>query len=288
MVLGYGFYIIFFSLFGLIIGSFLNVCIYRIPRADNFYLDEDKEPNENVQKEPSKKFNEPKRSICPKCENQLLWWHNIPVISWLLLGGKCYFCKSPISFRYVSVELLTLILALLTVTTYGFNITSFLIFFFCCTLLVISFIDYDFYIIPNVITYPVFLIGVVISAVNHFTTILPLPFNQDLYGLLFGLLIGAGFLYLISEVYLKLRKKEGLGMGDVKLLAMVGSCFGPECAFYTIFLGSIIGSFLGILFLLFKGKGLGHHLPFGPYLALGTLLHLFVGPQIIKYVINIF
>ena len=268
------------TVFGLIFGSFLNVCIYRIPRAENFYADEEpldgSKPVEKPESEtPLKKFNEPARSICPKCENLLYWWHNIPVFSWVILRGKCWFCKEPISSRYIFVEVLTVLLALLTYNSFNLNITSIIIFFFCASLLVISFIDYDFFIIPNVITYPGFLISLIIVGINQFLPIFQPPISHNLYMAFWGVLAGAGFLFFVSEVYLRLRKREGLGMGDVKLLAVTGALFGPECALYSIFLGSLFGSVLGLGAILIGKKEFSQHLPFGPYLAVGTLVYLF-------------
>jgi leader peptidase (prepilin peptidase)/N-methyltransferase len=164
---------------------------------------------------------------------------------------------------------------------YGVTPTAVLVFVFCCALIVLSFIDYDFYIIPNVISLPGTAIGVGIAAINQFFGIFSYPVVGNLTESFFGFLMGAGFLFIISEVYMRLRKKEGLGMGDVKLLAMVGVTFGAPAALSTIFIGSLLGAIFGLLLIVVGGRRFSQPLPFGPYLAFGTVIHLFAGDHII-------
>ncbi len=284
--------IVFIILFGLIVGSFLTVCIYRLP----FSVLADLEPSDpaaggvasselDIPLPPnpvgqSLTISSPKRSFCTACGAQLRWYHNIPLFSWLALGGKCSSCGKRISARYPCVELLSALCALLCVWHFGLSIEALIIYVFCASLIVISFIDYDYYIIPNVISYPGFAIGLALSAANHFLHWFSLPLNQDLYDAGLGILAGAGFLYVVSEVYLRLRKIEGLGMGDVKLLAMTGAFFGPQCALFTIFVGSLLGSMIGLVFIVLAKKGLAHALPFGPYLASATILYIFTWDKI--------
>ncbi len=294
--------LIFTIVFGLIIGSFLSVCVYRIPLGRKKGLssldhDEDEDIAENdptnasveaptqiLKPQEATEVREhisiayPPRSFCPNCRQQLSSLHNIPVFSWLLLGGKCAFCKDPIPFRYPLIEILS---AFFCVASYSFfdPYTATVVYIFCATLIVLSFIDLDYYILPNVITYPGTALGLFLAACNQYTHIFKWPIVGDLWGSLWGFLAGAGFLFVISEGYFRLRGKVGLGMGDVKLLAMVGVLFGPECAFMTIFLGSFVGAILGSLLLLLQRNSLKRPLPFGPYLALGTLLYLFLGPD---------
>jgi len=273
-------------LLGLIIGSFLNVCIYRVPRGQPYtYSDEEYDKFEGIVS-PAPSFNDPPRSHCPHCKNQLLWWHNIPVLSWFLLRGRCAFCKAPISARYPAVELLTGLLAALCYQRVGLDLTGILLFLFCAALLVITFIDYDYFIIPDVISLPGSAIGVLIAVINAVSPSPPIgePFVATLFESFLGLLCGGGFLWLVSTVYLKLRKREGLGMGDVKLLFMVGTAFGPACALYTIFLGSLVGSVLGITLILFTSRTADQHIPFGPYLTIGTMLYLFVPPTLLEVI----
>jgi leader peptidase (prepilin peptidase)/N-methyltransferase len=275
-------------IFGLVIGSFLSVCIYRIPYSPSVGLS-DEELKGNIDPEtilnesdlpppePTKRelnINSPRRSICPKCEKQLLWWHNIPLLSWILLRGKCAFCKAPISARYPFVELLTGALALLSYLAFE-PYTAALVFAICAVLLVIAFIDYDFYIIPNMLSIPGTFVGLGIAALNQYFHIFSRPIATDLTDAGIGILCGAGFLLFVSEVYLRLRKQEGLGMGDVKLLAFVGAFFGYQASIFTIMVGSLLGTIGGVVVMLFLKKKFSHPLPFGPYLILATLFFIF-------------
>ena len=277
------------ALFGLATGSFLALCIYRIPRSREDFpelllpIDGSAPEADVVPPTPHKvvRIHDPARSFCPHCEQTLAWWHNIPLVSWFLLRGRCAFCKASISARYPFVEFLGGLVAVLSVQMYGVTLTGALVFVFCCALIVISFIDYDFYIIPNVISLPGTAIGVGIAALNHFFHLFAYPVVADLTESFFGFLMGAGFLFIISEVYMRLRKKEGLGMGDVKLLAMTGVTFGAPAALCTIFIGSLLGAVFGILFIVLGGRRFSHPLPFGPYLAFATAIYLFAGDRVV-------
>lgn len=280
-------------IFGLLIGSFLSVCIFRIPYGRPSGLEEDNDEadlNKPEAQDPEEKISisDPPRSFCPQCRKQLLWWHNIPVVSWFLLRGKCAFCKATISFRYPLVELLSAFFALACYYKFGLNLGALVIYAFCAALIVISFIDYDYYIIPNVISLPGTVLGIVLALLNQWLGIFHYPLALNLLDSFLGILAGGGFLLIISEGYLRLRKREGLGMGDVKLLAMTGAFFGMEGALYTIFVGSILGSILGLLFILAQGGKLSQQLPFGPYLAMGTILYIFFGPDLVAAIVRIF
>jgi leader peptidase (prepilin peptidase)/N-methyltransferase len=281
----------FIVLFGLVIGSFLSVCVYRIPFVRGEVVGEE-EPGENL--EPGLEglpdlplsyqvdgdwlsFLHPRRSICPHCKATLLWWHNIPVLSWFLLRGACHFCKASIPIRYPLLEILTVGAAVGSWASFGLTATAGVIFAFCCALIVISFIDIDYYIIPDVITLPGTLIGLLLVGIHSYFPFLGRPLAVDLFDALLGILFGAGFLWVMSVGYLKLRGKVGMGLGDVKLLMLIGAFFGLPAAFYTIFLGSLLGSVLGLLLMLVAGRKFSHHLPFGPYLALGALTYIFFG-----------
>lgn len=266
--------IAFIIIFGLVIGSFLSVCIYRIPRADAFYIEE------NTGQKPEASpigFNDPVRSICPHCEKQLYWWHNIPVVSWILLRGRCGFCKTRISVRYPATELITALAATATYLQFGLTPTAALIFIFTCSLIVITVIDYDYYIIPDVISIPGFFIAVALAGVNHFFHFFKHPIVPNLWESFWGILAGGGFLWAIAEGYFRLRKQEGLGLGDVKLLAFTGALFGLECSIFTIFVGSLLGSIIGVALVVFSKRSFKAHLPFGPYLALATILYIYFG-----------
>jgi len=278
---------LFAAIFGAIIGSFLSVCIYRIPigRFDNLDENGEQQPNQNAE---ILTVSKPARSFCPNCKNSLRWYHNIPLLSWLALGGKCGFCRARISARYPLVEILSAFSAYQAVHIYGTSPSALIVYAACAALIVITFIDYDFFIIPNLITYPGILIGFILAGINQLTGWFSTPprldsfvsFNPISHSLLeagLGFAAGAGFLYFVSEVYLRLRKKDGLGMGDVKLLGMLGATFGPACSLFTIFLGSLLGSFIGITLVLIGGRKMGQYIPFGPYLAAGAAIYLFSG-----------
>ena len=276
---------IIISIYALLVGSFLNVCIYRIPfgRPKGLAsLEADEDEVEKQLKQMKEKVNIffPRRSFCPHCKEPLKWWHNIPLFSWIFLRGKCHYCKRAISFRYPLVELLSLIIALACYAKFS-GLTAVILYIFCCSLIVESFIDIDYYIIPDVISFPGMALGILFGALNHFFIIFNWPMPENVWGNLIGLIFGGGVLLLISEVYLRVRKRVGLGLGDVKLLAMTGAFFGLQGAFCTMFFGSLIGSLIGLSMMIFSSKGLNHHLPFGPYLALGTVIYIFSGPNLL-------
>jgi leader peptidase (prepilin peptidase)/N-methyltransferase len=289
--------------FGCIIGSFLSVCIYRLPFAS---LAEEEEHEAEARKEnpelisslPSQEapkapfenigVNNPKRSFCPKCLAKLTWRHNIPVISWLFLGGKCAFCKSSIPVRYPVLELFTGLTSLICYTQFGLNPTGILLFIFCCVLIVITVIDYDYYIIPNVISIPGTFIALGIGVINHFFHIFNFPVVPGIQESLIGLFSGSLFLFIIAEFYLRVRKIEGLGMGDVKLLALTGALLGYESSVYTIFVGSLLGSFIGIGLMFVGGRKFNHAIPFGPFLALACMIYVFISPDAIDKTLNLF
>ncbi len=272
-----------------IIGSFLSVCVYRVPFHPSVGLLKDLKEHAASEKlaveecvppqalrHAELSINNPKRSECPTCGKQLLWWHNIPVISWLLLKGKCHFCKTSISIRYPLVELITVAVALLSIDRFGFTIAALVTFVVCATFLVIALIDYDWYIIPDLISYPGAAISFVLIGINQFFPFLPRPYAPNLVQAGLGVLAGAGFLWAVAFLYKKLRKQEGLGFGDVKLLVMIGALFGPGGALFTIFCGSVLGTVCGLTMILFQRRTMAHPLPFGPFLLLATVIYIFV------------
>jgi leader peptidase (prepilin peptidase) / N-methyltransferase len=248
-------YVIIFAL-GSVIGSFLNVCIYRVPRSLSVIS-------------PS--------SRCPSCNTPIKPYDNIPVLSYILLGGKCRVCKAGISFRYPIVELLNAILYVFVVYRFGFEWHSIIYGIFCSALVVITFIDLDFQIIPDVITLPGTVIGIVAGSL-----LMPDPFMR--YTLLgfkasvIGLLTGGGLFYAIAVL-----SKGGMGGGDIKMMAMVGALMGWKSVLLTIFLGSLTGAAFGIFLMITQGKGRKTKIPFGPFLALGTIITLFYGQEIFAW-----
>ena len=277
---------IFCIILGAIIGSFLGVCAYRIPMGK---YPPEREGIKVLGRRLS--ITDPARSLCPNCEHQLSWWHNIPLISWIALGGRCAFCKSRIPFRYLLIELMTGILCMLCYWRFGPSLTAAVAFIFVSAMVVIVFIDLDYMIIPNVITYPGTVIGAVLVAVNQAlqmqgSPLISEPFVASLIDSFYGLLAGPGVLLALWWFYRVVRKREGLGLGDVKLLAMIGVTFGPVGAWFTIFVGSVIGSVLGIIQVLARRIGFSQAVPFGPYLVIGFLFFLFDGPGLLARMLN--
>ena len=231
------------AIYGLLIGSFLSVCIFRIPYGrpkglESLDLDEE---DEAFFEKSELSIWEPKRSFCPECKEQLKWYHNLPLISYILQCGKCAYCKTKIPFRYPLVEILSALCAYFSFVSFSLP-TAIIVYIFCCALIVISFIDIDYYIIPNIISSPGMGIAVLIAGINQFTHFFDYPIVPDLLGSVYGFLAGAGFLYAISEIYFRIKGKVGLGFGDVKLLALTGLLFGWEASIATIFIGSVLGS----------------------------------------------
>jgi len=244
------------AVLGALVGSFLNVCIYRIPRNLSIIS-------------PS--------SRCPSCNMPIRPYDNIPVFSYVLLGGKCRVCKAAISVRYPFVELLNAVFYLLVLYRFGFAWHTALYGILCSALIVITFVDLDFQIIPDVITLPGIVVGIVAGSL-----LMPDPFMRHaLLGFTssaLGLLAGGGLFYAIAVV-----SKGGMGGGDIKLMAMVGALMGWKAVLLTIFLGSLTGAFFGIILMATQGKGRKTKIPFGPFLALGTLITLFFGQEIFSW-----
>ncbi len=252
-----------FTLFGLLVGSFLNVAIWRVPLK--------------------KSVMSPKRSFCPKCETQLLWWENIPVISWLMLRAKCRTCKEPISGRYPFVELLSAIAAALAAIKFGATPTAVLIYFFTATMIVISFIDLDHMIIPNVISFPGMAFGLFLGCLTQYVDWFSWPVTSGALDSLIGFLAGGGFFWIIGEIYYRMSGVVGLGGGDVKLTAMIGAILGWESLISTIFAGCFLGAIVGIAMMMINKSGRKTEIPFGPWLAAGSLIYIFCDFQFMDY-----
>ena len=263
----------FVFIFGLLFGSFLNVCIYRLPR------------DESIAFPPSH---------CTNCSTPIKFYQNIPVISYLLLGGKCSSCKEPISVIYPVVELFTAVLVTLLFYKYGVTIETFVYVILTLSLIAISFIDLEHFIIPNVITLPGIIIGLaynlLITDWGFFLKIIPgLDFENIFYiapripalNSVFGIIIGGGTLLLIAYLYKIIRKREGMGMGDVKLLAMLGAFLGINGVFFIILVSSLVGSVIGITLILIQRGNMKLALPYGPFISFAAVLFLFTGPIVI-------
>lgn len=285
---------------GLLVGSFCNVCVGRWPHGDSVVS-----PG----------------SRCPKCMNAIAWFDNIPLLSWLLLGAKCRNCKAPISWQYPVVEALTGVLFLLVYLRFGMTWASPVYMALAAALVIVTFQDLADWTIPNEITLPGIPVGLGLSVVAMFLGAssgfrVIHPFDAVL-----GIVLGFGILYGLDRITVLLLKRPGMGMGDVKLLAMLGGFIGWQGVLGTVMIASMLGSVVGLsMILYFKTKGapadageapdaladaeapkdkaaeqedgeedisLGHHyLPFGPYLAIGSLIYLFFGPELVTWYLS--
>lgn len=249
-------------LFGAVVGSFLNVVIARLPEEQSVVSP---------------------RSRCPRCETQIAWYDNIPMLSWIILRAKCRACQLPISARYPLVELLTAVLSVLTFHRFVANpavmtvegVVLYLVYFsFVAALVAITFIDFDHYIIPNEISYPGTALGLLLVAGLDYLDFGQLTWQSSLL----GALIGSGSLLLVMGVYWLVRRVEGMGLGDVKLMAMLGAFLGAHPALlFILFVSSFLGSVVGIGMMLFQGKDMKYALPFGPFLAGSAVAYLLWG-----------
>ena len=245
-------------LLGAIVGSFLNVCIYRIPAGESVVS-----PG----------------SRCPGCQKAIRWYQNIPVLSYLLLRGRCASCGIRISPRYPLVEALTGVLLLLVFHAFGLQWATLVYWVFVAALVTITFIDLDHQIIPDVISLPGIPVGFLASFAVPW-----LSWSDSLI----GILAGGGSLYLVAVGYELLTKKEGMGGGDIKLLAMMGAFLGWQAVLPIIFLSSFIGSLIGVPLMLIKGADTRLAIPFGPFLALAAVIYLLWGRQMIAWYLSLF
>ena len=243
--------LILVMLFGAVVGSFLNVVILRLPN-----------PDESIVFPASR---------CPQCHTPIRWYDNIPIISYILLKRKCRHCGAPISWQYPLVELAMLLLAAALLQKFGPALAFFIYFVFCAALLVIIFIDLHHQIIPDVISLPGIAIGFGAAFINPWVT-----WQES--GL--GLALGGGALYLVAAGYYLLTKREGMGGGDIKLLAMIGAFLGWQCLPFVIFCSSLLGSLVGIGAMVHQKKGGKTVIPYGPFLSLAALLYLFFQEEI--------
>lgn len=264
------FYILSFIL-GSIIGSFLNVCIYRLPREESIVY-----PG----------------SHCTSCKKSISFYHNIPILSYIFLGGRCSHCNSKISFGYPLVEILSGLLFVATLWKFGMILDTLFYLLFISGLIVITFVDLKHMIIPNVITYPGILVGILYNALTtNWQNSLELVSNfsfgfQNFFELLnevpildslFGVILGGGILLLIAYTYEIIRKRQGMGMGDVKLLALIGAFLGWQGVFFVIFLSSILGSIVGLSIIITRKGDLKYALSFGPFLSIAAIIYIFTG-----------
>ena len=270
---------IFYTLFGLVIGSFLNVCIYRIPLRKSIIR-----PG----------------SSCTQCGNPIKPWDNIPVISWLVLRGKCRFCKTPISVQYPLVELLTGLAFFASARVWAFNSPTFVNSLFLAIVIVLIFTDYHHLILPNVLTIPGTIAGILLSPFQAFPFYLGMldvrvlellgldntPLLWPWIGSVIGALFCGGLLFLVAFVYKALRHRDGLGLGDVKMMLMVGAFLGYRLAFLTIMAGSMLGVVVGLSMQIMGKAHMQTKLAFGVCLGIAAAAALFWGLPFLNWYQN--
>jgi len=244
-------------LFGSLVGSFLNVCIYRLPKEESIVF-----PG----------------SHCPVCGGAIRPWDNIPILSFLLLRGRCRACGSPIAWRYPLVECLTAILFAATVSRYGVTWLTITLLAFLSALVVIAFIDLDHQIIPNVITLPGIPLGLLVGVVLG---------DPPILDRVIGTLAGAGFLYLVLFFGSALYGQEAMGEGDLNLIALVGAFLGWRGVMVTILVGCLIGSAVGLALIGLRRLRRREHIPFGPFLAFGATVALFWGERAVAWYLGL-
>ncbi len=267
----------FALVFGLVIGSFLNVVILRLPHGMS--------------------INRP-RSHCPQCKKLIPWYDNIPVLSYIILGGRCRRCKKKISARYPFIEALSGVASVLLYLKYGLSVEWGIFLAFSAALIALAFIDLDHRILPDPITLNGIWIGVLVSV--YLAQPSPLvsrlfravgvgvanPRVVALAASLLGAFVGGGLLWGVAEAYLRLRGIEGMGFGDVKMMAMVGAFLGAPLALLTIMLGSLLGSVVGIFFIKFARKTREYELPFGTFLSFAGIVAVLYGEDLVRWYVQ--
>ena len=245
------------AIFGLAVGSFLNVCIHRLPRKASIV-------------QPA--------SSCPNCGYVLRWIDNIPVVSYVLLGGRCRQCRTSISIRYPIVELVTMAIFLLHYVVFGADIILVPRLLFASALIVLFAIDLEHHLLPNVITLPGILVGLA------FSSMLP----PGIVDALIGTVVGGGVLWLIGEAYYRYSGVEGMGGGDVKMLAMIGAFLGWKLVILTLVLSSFTGALVGVVVIAIRRGGMKYALPYGTFLSLAALVSSLAGSRIVDWYVGLY
>jgi leader peptidase (prepilin peptidase)/N-methyltransferase len=251
------FFVVALALMGLAIGSFLNVCIYRVPRGESIVFP---------------------ASRCTSCGKSLAAYHNIPVVSWLVLRGRCAFCRAPVSARYPAIEALTAIVFALHALFFEPGLLLVVRLAFASVLIVLAFIDLDHRILPNRITLSGVAAGLALSV------FLPPGWRSALL----GVAAGGGVLWVIGEAYFRLRGVEGMGMGDVKMLAMVGAFLGWKAVLVTLVLASFTGALVGVIMLRQRENAMKYALPFGTFLSAGALVASLAGDNLVAWYLSFY
>lgn len=275
-----GFFIFSVVLLGLVIGSFLNVVIYRLPVM--LEADWSRQCSELAGNEPPETapFNLVRpTSACPACGHKIRAWENIPVISYLLLKGRCAGCEQPISLRYPGIELATALFSGITAWHYGFTPQAAAALLFVWALIPLCVIDYDRQLLPDSITLPMLWLGLLLSLFGVFV---------DVHTSVIGALAGYLSLWLVYHIFRLVTGKEGMGYGDFKLLAMIGAWAGWQSLPVVILCSSLVGAVVGIALIVFQGRERSQPMPFGPFLAAAGWITLLWGQDIIAAYLNMF
>lgn len=243
---------IFAFIFGAAIGSFLNVCIFRLPEKKSIV-------------KPS--------SQCPSCHHPIRFYDNIPIISFFVLRGRCRNCQNKISWRYPLVEFITAMFSLLLFLKFGLSLNFLVFFIFTAVLIVITFIDLDHQIIPDILTLP----GIPIFCLAA-VFLVNVPWKEALV----GLLIGGGVLFAIAFIYELITKREGMGGGDIKLLAMIGGFLGWKSLIFVLLFSSFSGAVVGIVAMMINKQDMKYAVPFGPFLSAAAVAHIFWGDSFMR------
>ena len=242
----------FLFIFGLAWGSFLNVCIYRLPRGESIVIPP---------------------SSCTSCGKGIAWHDNIPLLGWLWLRGRCRQCGAGISVIYPLIELIAALLTLQVWYRFGLTPEAGAVLVLGYAFLVLLVIDLFHYILPDVITLPGILLGLLLAWIPEIGT----PPLANFHDALIGAAAGGGGLWAFAWIFEKLTGKVGMGLGDVKLFAMIGAWLGWQALPLTLFLAALTGSVVGIVWILVAGRDRTLPIPFGPYLVAGAWLHIFYG-----------
>ena len=272
------------AVLGLLVGSFLNVVIHRVPLEESIVF-----PN----------------SACPKCRTPIRPYDNLPILSWLMLGGKCRNCREKISPRYPAVELLTALLFTLTFWQIDFNPFLPVALVFAATMVSLIFIDAEHMILPDVINYPLLALALLVRLIfplffsaAYFPDLAHAPLNAfadqpvwlvSLIGAALGALVGGGSLWLVGEIWKRLRGVDAMGLGDVKMMFAVGALLGWRLTLLTIFLGAFSGAVIGVVVVSRqKEKDMQTQIPFGIFLGIGAVGALLFGEQMIGWYVDTF
>ncbi len=268
-------FVTFSVILGLMIGSFLNVVIHRLPKMmeREWHANCLELQGKEVPEQPKYSIVTP-RSACPSCGHQITAMENIPIVSYLMLGGKCKGCQAKISMRYPIVEAITGALLGAVAYKYGYSYTTLFAWIFTLALITLTFIDFDTQLLPDDITLPLLWLGLLFNLNGGFS---------DLKSAVLGAILGYLILWSVYWLFKIVTGKEGMGYGDFKLLAAIGAWFGWQILPAVILLSSVVGAVIGIGMIMFRGKSGGTAIPFGPFLALGGIAALFFGQQLASF-----